>query len=181
MIWTTLKERPGQTGFNKDKIAKERDSKYGKGNWRQAWTYQGKILNKLETFLVCEEAYFQDSLKREEIWQRLIAEAKDIYDMLPEEIKSGTDYGIQHKFTRFHDIAIRRVLEKRGWKFQGDKIIQIRYEAKKPDWYSENFDPGKVEFHQPELIVTPYLEGFWLPDTIECFYQSNKVLQIKEP
>lgn len=32
----------------------------------------------------------------------------------------------------------------------------------------------------PEMIVKPHLSGWWNEDSIEDFYQSNKVLQIRD-
>lgn len=39
--------------------------------------------------------------------------------------------------------------------------------------------PGQIPFHFPEKIIQPQLEGWWEKDTVESFYQSNKILQIK--
>jgi len=51
--------------------------------------------------------------------------------MKKQEIESGIDYIKQHpKFTKFHDICIRIVLSRRGWNFEGDKLIKIRFEDK---------------------------------------------------
>ena len=93
---------------------------------------------------------------------------------------SGLDYSIQHEHTRFHDISIRRVLFHAGRAFQGEKLIQIRYDKDHPNWYSEHFDPGKVPFHAPQLIITPHLKGWWDINSVEDFYQSNKVLQVRK-
>ena len=42
-------------------------------------------------------------------------------------------------------------------------------------------NPGVVPFHLPELIVPGEIKGniWWDPNTIEDFYQKNKVLQVK--
>ena len=122
MEWKIV-ERPGQSGFNKDKLEAEWNSKWGLGNWKKEWQFNGEIIDQLLAFQLCEDAYYTDSFNREEVWKKLISEAKDIYDMLSEEINSKLDYSIQHKFTRFHDISIRRVKYTRGWKYQGNKII----------------------------------------------------------
>ena len=179
MVWENV-ERPGQTGFRKQEILAERNEKYGEGNWRIFWRWNEIYLDKLTAFHICEDAYFNDSLQRPDVWKRLLDEAKDVYDVKPEEVDSGTDYGVQLGYTRFHDICIRRVLMRRGWRFHGREIVQIRYDKESPNWYSENFDPGKVRFHMPELIVKPSLESWWDEDSVEDFYQSNKVLQAKK-
>ena len=178
MNWK-ITERPGQSGINKDKLEEEWNFKYGVNNWKKAWQFNEEIIDQILAFQLCEDAYYADSFQRENIWKKLISEVKEVYDMLPEEVESGFDYSKQHKFTRFHDICIRRVIFRRGWKFQGEKIIQIRFNKENNDWYSENFDPGKVKFHLPELIINPNLKGWWNKDSVEDFYQSNKVLLTK--
>tara|TARA_Y100000310_G_scaffold336995_1_gene422953 strand:- start:12325 stop:12861 length:537 start_codon:yes stop_codon:yes gene_type:complete len=178
-MWKTV-DRPGQSGFKKDALVTKWNGLYGKGNWRKAWTFEEKIIDKLRVFKICEDAYYADSIAREKIWTKLLTEAKEIYDMLPEEVDSGLDYKKQHKFTRFHDICIRNVLIRRGWKFKGEKIQKIRWNKENPNWFSENFDPGKVKFHLPKLICKPNLTGWWNKNSVEDFYQSNKVLQAKE-
>jgi len=65
---------------------------------------------------------------------------------------------------------------RRGWSFQGDKLVQIR---KHSEYWGRNLSPGKVLFHLPQLIAVPHLVGWWDHNSIEDYYQSNKVLQIK--
>ncbi|MFH1916889.1 MAG: hypothetical protein ABIJ21_06535 [Nanoarchaeota archaeon] len=172
------KGRPGQTGFKKSELEAELNKEYGERNWRRVHEFNGRILKKPEIFSICEAAYLMHSLDREEYWKHLLVDAKDIYDMKMEETESGLDYTIQHEFTRFHDICIRNVVYKRGWQFSGDKLIQIRWNEAEPDWYSIHFDPGKVPFHRPDLIIAPHLKGWWDDNSVEDFYQSNKILQV---
>ncbi len=179
MEWKTV-DRPGQSGLKKDEITAEWNLKYGKNKWRKAWVFGDEIMDQQQAFKICEDAYYADSINRPEVWTKLIKEAKDIYDFFPEEVDSGLDYFKQHKLTRFHDICIRRVLSRNGWKFQGAKLIQIRFDKDNPNWFSENFDPGKVQFHLREFILKPNLEGWWNKYSIEDFYQSNKLLQVKK-
>ncbi len=169
-------ERPGRTGFEKARIEAERNQKYGKGYWKVGWVWEGSLVDKLKAYQICEEAYFEDSFRSEDRWKELATAAKDVYDFTPEDIKSGTDYLIQGEFARFHDIAIRRILQRRGWSFAGKNIIQIRYGQGGDPVASEYFDPLKVPFHLPSKIERPLLEGAWDANSVECFYQSNKVL-----
>ena len=179
MQWITVR-RPGQTGFKKNELYNEWNFNYGKDNWRKAHIFNGQILLKPDIFFICEDAYYHHSLTNPELWYELLSQARDIYDMKIEEVESGIDYNKQHEYTRFHDICIRRVVLRRGWKFTGDKLIQIRYEEDKPDYFSNIFDPGKVPFHLPLLIEKPNIEGWWNKESVEDFYQSNKVLQVKK-
>jgi len=173
--WTTVL-RPGYSGFQKEKLKKEWDTKFGKG-WRVIWEIEGKFIERAQVFSICEQSYFADSFKREQLWKKLCKKARNVYDMKPDEVGCGLDYSKQTGPTHFHDITIRRVLKRRGWKFQGKELVQIRMSDSKT--WSE-LDPGKLPFHLQELIKNPHLKGWWDPNSVEDFYQSNKVLQIKK-
>lgn len=179
ITWQTI-SRPGQTGKNKTKIYTERDQLYGEGNWRQAWEFDGRIYTKPAVFKICEEAYYEYALNNRDQWLKLLALAKDVYDYSKDEVASGCDYSKQLHYTRFHDICIRNVVKRMGWEFTGTKLVQIRWDANNPKPFLDQFDPGQVAFHKPELITKPSLKGFWKENTVEDFYQSNKVLQIKK-
>lgn len=177
MRWETI-GRPGQTGDRKEQLIAEWDPKYGVSNWRKIHLFQWSSLSKLEMFALCEDAYLDHSKTNFEKWERLARDARDVYDKTPDEVNSGTDYTKQLSYTRFHDICIRNVLQKVGLEFTGTDLIQIRWDDKNPDWYSENFDPGKVPFHLPGSIPLPLLKGWWDLNSIECAYQSTKYLQV---
>ena len=177
MEWKTI-ERLGYFGEKRDEILKSYDEMYGKDNWRIAWQWGVTVVNHAYACLIYELGYYRDSLNREDLWKNLISQARDVYDHKKSDVKSGLDYKIQNgSATHLQDIAIRRVVNQRGWKFEGKKLIRIRGEK---SYWGKNLNPGKVKFHMPELIVTPHIEGWWDYDSIEDFYQSNKILQIKE-
>lgn len=177
MDWKTIK-RPGYFGEKRDEILKSYDEEYGTDNWRLAWQWGVTVVNWEYACLIYEQGYFKDSFIREELWKDLISKAKDVYDYDKSDVKSGLDYLVQNgPATHLQDIAIRRTVSQRGWRFEGKRLIQIRGHGKK---WGKNLSPGKVKFHLPELIVAPHLEGWWGYDSIEDFYQSNKVLQVKE-
>ena len=66
---------------------------------------------------------------------------------------------------------------RRGYIFKGDKLVKLRSHA---EYWGQNLSPGKVPFHLPESIVVPHLEKWWDYNSIEDFWQSNKVIQINE-
>jgi hypothetical protein len=104
--------------------------------------------------------------------------AKDVWDSSESDIESGLDYTIQKgKATHIQDIAIRNVASIRGFEFKGNDLIQIR--SHKTYW-GEQFSPGKIRLHLPSLIISPREAGWWDINSVEDFYQSNKVLQIKK-
>jgi hypothetical protein len=176
MEWKTL-ERPSYFGKHRDEKISEYNSHYGTGNWRLVWQWGDCVLNFLDACIIYEDSYYADSKKRPELWQQLRVEAKDIYDHEPSDVESGLDYAIQKGYaTHLQDIAIRRVMVRNGWRFSGDSLIQVRSHC---EYWGQLLSPGKVSFHRTELIVQPNLEGWWDTNSVEDFYQSNKLLQAK--
>lgn len=180
MEWETI-GRPGFFGKKKREIFEGYTQKYGKENWRIMWTWNDIIIPWIDACLIYEDAYFEDSKEREDLWQKLILEAKDVYDFDKSNIESKLKYEIQEgPSTHIQDITIRRVvLLRRGWQFKGNKLIQIRSHK---SYWGEQLSPGKVKFHLPELITEPQFEGdyWWDFNSVEDFYQRHKVLQVKK-
>ncbi|MFC1754327.1 hypothetical protein ACFL96_13205 [Thermoproteota archaeon] len=177
MVWKTI-DRPGYTGKKKAKRLAGFDKEYGEGNWRLAWEWNNQVISEEFTWQLYEDGYYSDSFEREDLWQKLVHTAREVYDLEPRDIESGLDYHIQQGIaTHLQDIAIRKVVQRRGWVFEGDELVRIRHHD---NYWGRNLGPGKVPFHIPELILVPHLESWWDPDSIEDFYQSNKILQIKE-
>ena len=175
-MWKTIK-RPGAFGKERDQIYKEFNKKYGKGNWRIVWQWGRGVIPWLMACQIYEDAYWLDSFKREKLWKKLISWAKNVYDYAKSNVKSGFDYSVQEcPATHLQDISIRRVVLKRGWKFRGEKLIQIR---SADVYWGDKLGPGRVPFHLPKLIKRPHLKGWWDANSVEDFYQSNKLLQIR--
>jgi hypothetical protein len=173
MDWEII-GRPGFAGDKKSERQKSWNKQYGEGNWRIAWVWNGSIIEREFAFQLYEDAYYADSFEREDLWGELLGKAKDIYDHNVSNINSGLDYSIQEgRATHLQDISVRRVVARRGWKFEGDELIQIRSHS---DYWGDKFSPGRISFHLPALIEKPNLESWWDVDSIEDFYQSNKVL-----
>ncbi len=177
MTWRTI-ERPGVFATRKAEILRQYDSQFGVDNWRISHCYGDQFLGFIDVCHLFEEAYLKDSFSREDLWLSLGQTAKEVYDIDESDINSGLDYLVQNNIaTHIQDIAIRNVFQKRDWTFQGNELVQIRGSARP---FGVKLTPGRVPFHQPEYIVFPHLEGWWDVDSVEDFYQSNKVLQIRE-
>jgi hypothetical protein len=168
-------------GKRRNEIHKQFDEAYGEGNWRIMWRWgkEGKlIIHYLSACRIYEDAYFIDSFKREEIWHELSANAKNIFDYDESDIESGLDYLIQKgPATHIQDIAIRNVFFRRGQEFEGKELIQIRSHS---SYWGQMLSPGRVPFHLPEMIIQPHQPGWWENNSVECWYQDAKVLQIKK-
>jgi hypothetical protein len=122
--------------------------------------------------------------------------ALDVYDTAPTNIFSKYDYSIQETpNNHIHDIAIRRAVRRLGRSFLGNHVIQVRGKGTE----GEQFSPHLVPFHLPGLIyksldlsfsnkssVQDYPgKGRWwdnigIPNSVEKFYQHNKILVLKE-
>ena len=177
IIWETV-VRPGFFGKEKIKIIQGYNDKYGGGNWRISWIWDGRVIEDELAYQLYEDGYYADSFENEDKWKELIKAARDVYDHHPSDVYSGLDYLIQTgTATHLQDISVRRVLMRRGWKFEGNELIQVR---KHSTYWGALFSPGKIPFHLPELIVDPHLEEWWDYDSVEDFYQSNKILQVKK-
>lgn len=176
MEWRTV-ERQGYFGKRRDKFYGEFDEKYGIGNWRIAWQWGEEILPYELACQIYEDSYYEDSFRREDLWMKLTSKARDVYDIGESDIESGLDYLVQKgAANHLQDIAIRRVVMRRRWRFNGEELIQIRSHKN----YWGRLSPGRVPFHMPEMISVPHLKGWWDCNSTEDFYQSNKVLQVKE-
>ena len=177
--WTTV-ERPGPFGRDRDKKYKEYDEKYGPSNWRLVWEVGETAFGREGVVMLYEDAYYFFLQRNTAVLKQLITEAKDVYDDAPSNVQSGLDYNKQETDrTHLQDISIRRVLIRLGKKFRGSELIQIRdTQGKHP--LSMTLSPGRVPFHMPDLIKQPEGKGWWEPGTVESFYQSNRVLQVKK-
>ena len=176
----------GYVGKHRNDLWAERDGKYGKGNWRTIWLVQGNYLEYVEACRLYEDGYFEYFKKRPELLDHLLEVASDVYDDEPSNVESGLDYtkcGAVR--THIQDIAIRNCLKRFGREFKGNKLIQIRDRVGEHP-LSLALSPGQVPFHKPELASFPdNLEdirnkAWWLPLSVEDFYQRAKRLVIRK-
>jgi len=179
MTWET-KERPGYLGGQRENKYREWDKIFGENNWRLAWKWQDKYLNFVDACEIYEDAYFIFLKNNRMVLQDLATCASNIYDDDPSNVNSGTDYLIQEtRHTHIQDIAIRKSVERLEESFRGKELIQIRDSLGKHP-LSMTLSPGIVPFHRPNLIVKPWLTGWWQSGSVECFYQSNRFLQVRK-
>jgi hypothetical protein len=105
----------------------------------------------------------------------LCTTAADVYLTAKSNVASGLDYSLQEtKVEHVFDIALRNAVTQLGRKFKGEKLIRIGGRGHE----TMPLGGARVPFHHPDEIVQPPLEHWWDPNSIECFWQSNKVLQV---
>ncbi|MBY0372716.1 MAG: hypothetical protein K2Q23_01900, partial [Bryobacteraceae bacterium] len=153
---------------------------FGPENWRLVWKVGEAVTDFVGVCALYEDAYFNFMRTHPSIVERLIHEACDVYDDDESNVDSQFDYSKQEtERTHIQDIAVRRCLLRMGRWFKGERLVQIRG-SQGNSLLSELLSPGRVPFHRKDLICTPEKKGFWWkPGSVESFYQSNRVLQIK--
>lgn len=176
----------GYVGKRRNDEWAKRDARYGKDKWKIAWLVGGKLLEYEEVCQFYEDAYFEYFKKRPEVLDHLLDVASDVYDDDPSNVDSGTDYAKRGEVrTHIQDIAIRRCVQRFGRSFRGRSLIQIRDRIGSHP-LSLTLSPGQVPFHKPELISTPdnlkeiHRDMWWLPGSVEDFYQRAKRLCIRK-
>jgi hypothetical protein len=176
---------PGYVGRRRNELWAERDARFGKGNWQSIWLVDEDYLEYAETCRLYEDAYFEYFKKRPELLDYLLEIASDVYDDDPSNVQSGLEYLKRGDLrTHIQDIAIRNCVKRFGRKFNGSKLVQIRDRMGEHP-LSLALSPGQVPFHQPALISNPdnlqelRNQGWWLPSSVEDFYQLGKRLAVK--
>lgn len=174
-------ERPSYSGKHRNERHKRYDEEYGKGNWRIVWQLRnGLILDFLGICALYEDAYHEFLLIHPTVLDQLINEASNVYDDEPNNVESGLNYLNQETIrTHIQDIAIRNSLIRMGKWFQGEELIRIR-DVKGTHPFSMTLSPGRVPFHLKALIKKPEVEGWWKPGSVEAFYQSAKIFQVRK-
>lgn len=182
MSWETV-ERPGYFGKKRDELCKLWDAKYGHLNWRLAYQWGDLVVPREVGIQLYEDAYYEFLKNNPETLEWLVSNASNVFDTAPTNIQSEFDYTIQETpNSHIHDIAIRRSVLRLGEWFRGDHLIHVRWK----DTEGFRLSPGIVPFHLPKFIVPGEIKDYggkgfwWYKDSIEDFYQRNKVLQIQE-
>lgn len=178
MIWETI-ERLSYFGKKRDTIHDQFNAKYGVGNWRIAWQFGSQALPFQTAIQIYEDAYYEYLKIDRGALEQLLQEAREVYDNAETNVNSGLDYSIQeNNSNHYQDISVRRVVLRLGRSFKGNELVQIRHQS--DSMVGSLLSPGRVPFHLPSLIVIPAKEGWWGKYTVEEFWQSNKILQVKK-
>lgn len=189
MDWKTL-ERPGYFGTSRDEIHKRYDESYGKGNWKIAWQWGNRTIERPEALQIYEDGYYEFFRKNSEILEWLTFTASEVYDTYPTNVEAGLSYDVQETSSNhIHDVAIRRAVLRNGVSFEGYHLMHIR-----PGKEGEKLGPHLIPFHLPEMIYpgeiqykgelrdfsidSPWWIKMGILNSVEQFYQQNKVLQV---
>lgn len=177
---------PGYVGKRRNELWAMRDARFGKGNWQTIWLVGGDYLEYEETCRLYEDAYFEYFKMRPELLEHLLEIASNVYDDSPSNVESGLDYSKRgDSRTHIQDIAIRNCVKRFGREFCGDRLIQIRDRMGEHP-LSLALSPGQVPFHKAALLSNPdnlekiRSKAWWLPASVEDFYQRAKRLVVRK-
>lgn len=191
MGWETV-ERPGYFGEKRDELQAGFDSQYGMGNWRIAWEFGELALERSEALQLYEDGYYEHFRNKPELVDWLVKNFSNVFDTSPTNIKAAFSYDVQETpNNHIHDVSIRRAVLRRGVWFSGGKLLEVR-STNGEGWV---LSPCNVPFHLPHMIYqgqTMYKgkerdfisdPPWWIKrgvrNSVEEFYQQNKILQLK--
>ncbi|MCU0679424.1 MAG: hypothetical protein MUC28_03195 [Planctomycetes bacterium] len=186
-IWQSIDNNStGYLGKRRNEEWAKRDEMYGQGNWRMAWLVGDNLLEYADVCQLYGQAYFEYFKMRPELMEYLVKIASDIYDDDPTNVEAGTDYSVRGEVkTHIHDTAIRQCVNRLGLKFTGKLLLQISTQAGEHP-LSFALSPGQVPFHKKEYLSSPdnleevTRDAWWLPGSVEDFYQRAKRLCVKK-
>ncbi|MBR9702327.1 hypothetical protein GOV13_05400 [Candidatus Pacearchaeota archaeon] len=185
-------ERPGYFGTSRNEIHEKYDGEFGSGKWKIAWQWGDQIIQKPEALQIYEDGYYEFFKANKDVLNWLISTASDVYDTAPSNIEAKFSYDIQETVNNhIHDVAIRRAVLRNGVWFKGDHLVHVR-----PEKEGGRLGPHLIPFHLPHMIYKgeikykgeprdfstnpPWWITMGIKDSVEQFYQQNKVLQILE-
>jgi len=177
--WKIL-SRLSYLGKKRDSFIEEMNTKYGKGNWRFVWKIEDRYLQFKQAIMLYEVSYFIKIYEENNAWRKTFLKYRECYDNAISNIKSGLDYEIQESSSNhYQDISVRRVMFSLGLHFGNTSLplMQIRHKST-DDGYL--LSPGYMKFHLPYLIEKSDSTGWWEPDSVESFWQSNKFIQTRD-
>ncbi len=190
MEWTVI-DRPGYFGTKRNEIHQRYDTQFGKNNWRISWQWGEQIIQKPEALQIYEDGYYEFFKSNKKILEWITQTASDVYDTAESNIASKFNYNVQETSNNhIHDIAIRRAVLRNGKWFKGHHLVHVR-----PEKEGETLGPHLIPFHLPGMIYRGKIKykgenrdfvinpPWWLmmgiENSVEQFYQQNKVLEIK--
>lgn len=187
--WQTI-ELISYLGKERDSKAAEWDQKYGTENWRLIHqASNGETLTYADIFWkVYVAGYSNFFLHNLNEAQWISSNFSYTYDKDLISFKSAFDpyalYQVPNTPNQFHHTALNIALVYfTGFPFKGENPLQVR-EGKPGTPISTwpagwRFSPGKIKAVRADLIPQTDNLGWWQKGSIEDFYQSSKILQVR--
>jgi len=190
-MWKVIK-RPGYFGSKKGEMENEWNQTYGLGNWRVSWvTAEGKHLSYEDIIDIYIDGYANYFIAHPDEAAYITSHFSYGFDLDFQTKKEAFDmYALFEKpgkRNQFHQVAFNIALENRlQLPFRGKNPVQVR-DAKPGTPENERplgwkWNPGVIPCPHPEQIPTDieFVNPWWEKGSIEDFYQSTKVLEVRE-
>lgn len=191
MGWRFI-ERPGYFGTSRNEIYARYNEQFGKDNWRIAWQWRSQIIQRPEALQMYEDGYYEFFKSNRGVLEWLVTTASDVYDTSPSNVEARFSYDIQETpNNHIYDVAIRSAVLRNGVWFKGNHLVHVR-----PKKEGERLGPHLIPFHLPNMIFRgqikykgkdrdflinpPWWIKMGIEDSVEQFYQQNKVLEVKQ-
>jgi len=191
MKWEVI-ERPGYFGTSREEIHDRYDKQFGHNNWKISWQWGEQIIERTQALQMYEDGYYEFFKLNKDTLDWLITTASDVYDTSPSNVEAEFSYDIQETLNNhIHDVAIRKSVLRNGVWFRGDHLMHVR-----PEKEGERLGPHLIPFHLPHMIYQgqimykgeqrdfsinpPWWIKMGIKNSVEQFYQQNKVLQVKK-
>ena len=176
MWWITV-GRPAFCGRGTGRRQRDCDARYGAGNWRLRHRVAGESLELASAATHIERSYRAYFQRQPEVLDWLCAAAHDVIQFATSNVRSVATTTCRSESSRISTTSpCGAVLAELGRELRGEKLVQMGGRGRTAQLLS----PGHILFHKPELIAQPALRGWWLADSIECFWQSNRVLEVRD-
>ncbi len=190
MEWQVV-DRPGYFGTSRDEIHSRYDKQFGNGNWRIAWQWGKQIIQRPQALQVYEDGYYEFFKSNKDVLDWIVKKASDVYDTEPSNVEAGFSYDVQETpANHIHDVAIRSAVMRNGVWFAGSHLVHVR-----PGKEGERLGPHMIPFHLPDMIFRgpikykgierdftvdpPWWLKMGIENSVEQFYQQNKVLEVR--
>jgi hypothetical protein len=157
------------------------DDVLGPENWQLGWSYREQTINFLGACQLYAASYDQHFSAHPQDLD-VVTAYRDVYDVHPRDVMSGTDFSSQGDYVHVQDIAIRAVVADRGRSFnESGKLLQVRSTSQ--DALGARLSPFNVAFVDRDAITdNPIVAESprWKRDSVEAFYQCNRRLLIRD-
>lgn len=154
---------------------------FGRDGWTFMYRMGGFLLSEEHALEQYEEAYVRYFRENPLELDALLEVARDIHDPDGEGIHPSAIRGAMSRLRR--EFWLPETEEFRSHfgdpsqvAFRGDEDVAISgFKGPGARW-----NPARVPFHDPGLILRPRLRGWWRSGSIEDFWRSNRVILLNE-
>lgn len=187
--WVTI-ARPGYLGSRRDEMYAQWNEEYGESNWRITWVdATGREHDFDSIFQVYVHGYINYFIDHPDEAEFIARNFSYAYDETPITREQAFDpYALVGKpgvSNQFHHAALNVAMQTLDYRFSGSEPLQVRIgkPGTPPETWPSGWrwNPGDIPCAMPEWIPNVKNEKkWWSGGSVEDFYQSSKVLQVRQ-